>query len=338
MKLKLIPNESLRHIFPLGMKNLTNQFDGVFKYLFAKKTSKEAFIFTDKVYSNSIDGMSCLERGFQYCQSENIRSVLQAYLKNIPKDWSPRKNQVRRAAVMVWLAMHIEISRDQYAAMADDVLDLIYELVENGKKDIEHVNHFFQTLPPLKYLGFWKQNTAEYPLCSRSNNIQSRCVFAEILAIFSQYEQFINREVKSKFVRTDIKWEEYFNKLKWNEIKDQSTTMMLEIKKHIDEASTEIMNFLGKNTATRFNTLGKQMKRMATFGRKKSLADVGYIADKLAFFKKAVEKYMGNVKRKMVPVLQRAFETTAIDVAIKSARLTLSMIGMFNPIKYLIGE
>ena len=188
----------------------------------------------------------------------------------MPDNW--QQNKHRRAALLIWLGIHVDISTSDLVSLSDGVLNLIYDIVKSD--DIQEMDLFFDNLPPLDYLNFWKQNIAGYPSCGQVDQshskqmIDSRCVFQDILSVFSKYKLFVKNKVKSKRVKTNQKGDVILKLIKWNTIKEHSTKMTLDIKARLSELSAEIKKFFGKSLTQRFNALGKQMKVMEKLRRR----------------------------------------------------------------------
>ena len=325
----------------LGMEELADEFQDVFDYLFVKRTSKVAFSFTDKVYKKDVFAeRACAGSASQLCETEILRSMFQAYLKNLPSHWNQPKDRVRRASLLTWLATKIDISNARLLTLTQEITDFIFKIVEGEENvGLMYIERFFEYLPSLKSLDFWKKNAPKYPMCDDTRNRrQSRCVFSEILSTFTKYANFRQNKVKSKLVLTSTKWDVYLKLLKWNTMKDASTEATLTIKASLSELKQDLKNFVGTNIGERFNALAKGMKKMATFGRKIAIADSEFIISKLDLFRQRVDKYMATIQRNLVPVIAKAFEKAIVDVGLKAGRVLLAGIGMFNPIKHLIGD
>ena len=305
----------------IGIERAAEEMKEVFNYVANISGSAEAvdgsFAFTDKKFTMEANKMKCLKDGLHFCQVENIRSILQDYLKELPHDWNGKVAQ--RAALLIWLGIHIEISTEQLNWAADFVLSHIYEVVKNDDKP--KMKMFFEKLPPLDYLDFWMKNTLGYPSCNIPGRaLRSRCVFKETWSVFSKYHKFMTTSVKSKRVRTDFDGKKALEIYKWNRIGEQVNKKTLDIKAKLSELVGEIKNFVESNANKRFNALAKSMKTMANFGRKKSIEDVIYINGTLQEFKRKLKSYSNSINWKLGRILKEAYLKAGLEVLDKAAK------------------
>ena len=325
--------------FYLGSENLAKQLQDVFEYYLTKQTNQSSFVFTKKLHPES-GKLLCAAYGFQSCQMENIRALLQSHLTNLPQtadDWLTRKNRHRRMGLMTWLVMHnVQTSDKQLQQASDEILAPLYELVKEN--DVAGIEEFLNYVPAFHYYDFWVKDVIDAQQCVGQPGIFiRRCVFLDMFNSVKNFATFLRRKSKSKYILTRSDWRKAMEVAKLSKIKDQITQQSLEIKKNLQGFSDELKNFMGKELGGRFNALGKQMQTMADFDRRKSQADINFVTGRLDYFRKTINEYLPRAGKKIEYVLRSAMVSAGYKLAQKVAQLAVETLKMSNPIAVISG-
>ena len=317
-----------------------SQLQEVFEYYLTKQTERSSFVFTRKLHPAS-GKLPCAEYGYQHCQIENIRSLLQAHLKDLPmskdsKGWQKKENRRRRMGLLTWLIIHdVEVTDKQLQQAMDEILGPLYKLV--NANDVAGIEEFLKYVPALHYYDFWVEEAIDTLQCDKPGVFVRRCVFLDVLRNVENFATFLKQKSKSKYILTGSDWRKAMEITKISKLKDQTTQQSLDIKKSLQSFSNDLKNFMGKELGGRFNALGKQMQTMADFDRRKSQADVNFITGRLEEFDKIVTEYTEKISSKMGRVLDFAIATAGLSLTQKTAQLVTETLRIANPISAVLG-
>ena len=183
---------------------MKQEIQKVFLHVYSKAISPTSFVFTRKNFS-APSAMSCHEYGEQFCQIENIRALLQSHLTHLPNSesgWNSKKARYKRYALLSWLAIHnAEINGEQFKALSQDFLNLIYSLVQSDNAmDLKLI---LDLVPSIAYLEFWIHDTQDNSLCYNVENYKQRCLFSDVYSTLTKYTRFKSKNRNVKFIDTD---------------------------------------------------------------------------------------------------------------------------------------
>ena len=205
--------------------------------------------------------MPCDEYGFQVCQLENIRALLQKYLTNLPRDWTSKKNEYRRAALLLWLVIHgVEVSNEEYQTLSVDILNPIYKILQSNSE--KQIRLFYDFVPSLKYLDFWISRTFDRPLCNVPGLFVPRCLFGEVLTSVSQFSTYL-QDGYTNVVHTDFDIQKELELEKSNDANQKHILNTLDLKADLETASNELKMKFGTALDKKFNVLGSRMTKIA---------------------------------------------------------------------------
>ena len=327
------------YLFIVGTERTAREIQEVFDHIIAKAPTEVPFVFTRRLFT-SVSELSCVGHGKQFCQHENIRSLLQSHLTDLPKsknDWETKEGKYRRLALLIWLGMHnAQMNEEQFKPLFKEILDLTDSLlVKNSAADFKML---FDRIPTIAYIEFWIRDTQDISSCNNHEVYNIRCLFFDLYSILSKYSKFISKNPKTKHVETLTDHKEGLRLQKLNNIKDKLTRNVLEIKKTISELSLDLKKFFSERLDDRFSALGKHFEKMASYDLQKATADVGFIRTKLKDFEDEVKTITNQLKPKLTKIINYALSSTIGNLAFHVSMLLIEVFANMNPLKHIFGQ